>query len=141
VAQIEPPPRLRRRLIATVRKEARRARAGSEPRRSPLPALVWRPATAAAAGVLLVAGAVAGYLVHEPGGSSGTSSVTTQRQAPGSKLAATLEQSGGTAVLRMADVPRLPKGEVYEAWVKRGPAVEPSSLFLPGPGHAVAAAV
>jgi anti-sigma-K factor RskA len=141
VTQLEPPPRLRRRLMSAVRGEARRTRASPEPRRRRWAALAWRPATAAAAGAFLVAGAAGGYLLHEADGANAPGSVTTVRATPGSELAATLERSDGTAILRMSHVPRLSGGRVYEAWVQRGGTVQPSSVFLPGPGHSAAAAV
>ena len=106
VEQLEPPERLRRRLAATVRAEARKgSRAGieaAEPRRlRDWGAMLLRPATAVAAGALIVAGAAAGYLLHEPGQSS---SVVTARPLPAApaRLAATLERQDGSAILHVA---------------------------------------
>ena len=145
VEQLEPPARLRRRLAATVRAEARKgSRAGieaAEPRRlRDWGAMLWRPATAVAAGALIVAGAAAGYLLHEPGESS---SVVTARPLPAApaRLAATLERQDGSAILTMSHLPALPRRDVYEAWVQRDGTLQPSSLFVPRRDRTADAAV
>jgi anti-sigma-K factor RskA len=145
VEQLEPPARLRRRLAATVRAEARKeSRAGieaAEPRRlRDWGAMLWRPATAVAAGALIVAGAAAGYLLHEPGQSS---SVVTARPLPAApaRLAGTLERQDGTAILTMSHLPALPHQDVYEAWVQRDGTLQPSSLFVPRRDRTADAAV
>jgi len=145
VEQLEPPERLRRRLAASVRAEARKgSRAGieaAEPRRlRDWGVMLWRPATAVAAGALIVAGAAAGYLLHEPGQSS---SVVTARPLPAApaRLAGTLERQDGTAILTMSHLPALPRQDVYEAWVRRDGTLQPSSLFVPRRDRTADAAV
>jgi anti-sigma-K factor RskA len=145
VEQLEPPARLRRRLTATVRAEARQAsRAGIErPEPSRLRdwgALLWRPATAVAAGVLILAGAAAGYLLHEPGESSSLVTARPSRAAPAT-VAGTLERHDGSAILSMTRLPALPSNEVYEVWVRRDGALQPSSLFVPRRDRTADAAV
>ena len=145
VEQLEPPARLRRRLAATVRAEARKgSRAGvvaAEPRRlREWGALLWRPATAVAAGVLIVAGAAAGYLLHDPGEST---SVVTARPLPSApaRVAGTLERQDGSAILTMSHLPALPPNDVYETWVQRDGTLQPSSLFVPRRDRTADAAV
>jgi anti-sigma-K factor RskA len=145
VEQLEPPADLGKRLMTTVRAEARDAsRAGietAEPRRwRGLGALLWRPATAVAAAVLLIVGAAGGYLLHQPGESS---SVITARPPPAapSNLAGTLEREDGSAILTMSRLPALPRNDVYEVWVKRDGTLEPSSLFVPRRDRTAEAAV
>jgi anti-sigma-K factor RskA len=145
VEQLEAPAGLRRRLVATVRAEARQASldagGGREPGRlRDWGAMLWRPATAVAAGALIVAGAAAGYLLHEPGDAS---SVVTARPASGAPatLAGTLERQDGSAILTMSHLPALPANDVYEAWVQRDGAVQPSSLFVPRRDRTADAAV
>jgi anti-sigma-K factor RskA len=145
VEQLEPPVALRERLMATVRADARDAsRAGietAEPRRwRDWGILFWRPATAVAAGALLIIGAAGGYLLREPGDSS---SVVTARPSPAvpSNVAGTLERADGSAILTMSRLPALPPNEVYEVWLKRGRTLEPSSLFVPRRGGTAEAAV
>jgi anti-sigma-K factor RskA len=129
VPQVRPPKRLRNRLMRTVRAEARAADPGRAAgrRRRDWQALLWRPATAAAAGVLLAAGAGAGYLLHQP---SEESSVIAGRAAGAAPSASgQLERTGGTGILRVQGMPRLAGGHVYEVWVRRDGSVQPSSLF------------
>ena len=67
-------------MRAEARKGSRAGIVAAEPRRlREWGALLWRPATAVAAGALLVAGAAAGYLLHDPGEST---SVVTARPSP-----------------------------------------------------------
>jgi anti-sigma-K factor RskA len=145
VEQLEPPARLRRRLTATVRAEARQAsRAGierAEPSRlRDWGALLWRPATAVAAGVLILAGAAAGYLLHEPGESSSLVTARPSRAAPAT-VTGTLERHDGSAILSMTRLPALPSNQVYEVWVRRDGALQPSSLFVPRRDRTADAAV
>jgi anti-sigma-K factor RskA len=139
VAQLEPPPRLRRRLIGTVRKEARRARASPERPRSHWAALAWRPATAAAAGAVLVVGAAAGYLLHEPGQSSSVIAAQAARSAP--EASGSLVRQDGSGILRVAGMPSLGRDQVYEVWVQRDGRTKPSSLFAVRRNHSGEAAV
>jgi anti-sigma-K factor RskA len=145
VEQLEPPAGLGKRLMETVRAEARDAsRAGIEiaaPRRwRGWGALLWRPATAVAAAALLIVGVAGGYLLHQPGESS---SVITARPLPAapSNLAGTLEREDGSAILTMSRLPALRTNDVYEVWVKRDGTLEPSSLFVPRRDRTAEAAV
>ena len=145
VQQLEPPPGLRRRLLETVRAEAAEtapprveAEEKSSRRRWALP--LWRPAFAAAAAVLLVAGGVAGYLLHQPGESRSLVSARPVGGAP-SSLTATLEREDGSGILRVERLPALSGGDVYEVWVKRDGTLHPSSLFVPRRDRTATAAV
>jgi anti-sigma-K factor RskA len=129
VAQLRPPPRLRRRLMSTVRAESRAALRERAPARRgrDWSALLWRPATAAAAGVLLAAGIGGGYLLHQPGDET---SVVAAKAATGAPSASgSLERSDGSGILRVQGMPELARNQVYEVWVRRGGTMEPSSLF------------
>ncbi len=144
IEQLEPPAGLRRRLMASVRAEARDASPAptgvSEPkRRRDWGALLRRPATALAVGALVVGGA-AGYLLHEPGDSSSVSAARPSPAAP-PNLAGTLERSGDSAILTMSQLPALPANHVYEVWVERDGRLEPSSLFVPRRDRTAEAAV
>jgi len=145
IEQLAPPAGLGKRLMATVRAEARDAgSAGIEVaaprRRREWATLIRRPATAVAAVALLGVGAAGGYLLHEPGESS---SVITARPLPAapSNLAGTLEREDGSAILAMSRLPALPTNDVYEVWVKRDGTLEPSSLFVPRRDRTAEAAV
>jgi anti-sigma-K factor RskA len=131
VPQREPPPRLRKRLMATVRGESRQAaRADSRSTRwRDWGAFLLRPAAAAAAGVLIVAGALGGYLLHQPG-QDRTSVMPIQANRNLAPMASgTLERQDGSAILHVEGMPTLAGNKVYETWVQRGGSVEPSSLF------------
>jgi anti-sigma-K factor RskA len=145
VDQLDPPASLGKQLMATVRAEARDAsQAGIEtaaPRRwRDWGILLWRPATAIAAGVLLVVGAAGGYLLHQPGDSSSVVAARASSAAPRA-LAGTLEREDGSAILTVSRLPALPPNKVYEVWVERDGALEPSSLFVPRRDRTAEAAV
>ncbi len=130
IPQRDPPPRLRKRLMATVRAESRGAARGAAARgrRRDLGVLL-RPATAVAAGAMLVAGGVGGYLLHQPTEErpSVVAARPNQRLAPAAS--GTLERRDGSAILHVEGMPALARDQVYETWVQRGGSVEPSSLF------------
>jgi anti-sigma-K factor RskA len=141
VEQLEPPRRLGERLMATVRAEAP---AGSQAE-APKPGrwrgwgALWRPATAVGAVALVLAGAVGGYLLHQP--EESTEVIAAQAAPGGGSVAGTLERQDGSAILTMTDLPALPGGDVYEVWVQRGDRMEPSSLFVPRRDRSAEAAV
>jgi anti-sigma-K factor RskA len=133
VQQLEPPPRLRDALMRMVREDSPKA-AREPPRRAATGRWAWlgrsmlRPATAAVAAAMLVIGAVAGYLISEPGE---TSSTLTARAAAGASVATgVLEREGDSGILRVEGMPALARDAVYEVWVQRDSRLEPSSLFV-----------
>ena len=131
VPQVAPPPRLRKRLMATIRAESREsARDDSWAARwRGWGAFVLRPATALAAAVLLVAGALGGYFLHQPT-QDRTSVVPVRANRNLAPMASgTLERQDGSAILHVEGMPALAGNKVYETWVQRGGSVEPSSLF------------
>jgi anti-sigma factor RsiW len=133
VAQLEPPPELRERLLETVRSEAEAGApepaAPARRRRLRLGPLVLRPAAGLAA--LAVAGAgVAGYLVNEgDDGGSGASTVPVTESGAG--IGGSLVVAEDSAMLTVHGMPQLPKGAVYQLWVAQGSSVRPSSSFVP----------
>jgi anti-sigma-K factor RskA len=145
VEQLEPPARLRETLLDTVRTEAPEAR---EPPARPARAgwwhrlghAVWRPATAVAAAVMLVLGAVAGYLIGEPNG-GGTTTFEAQAMPNASQAQGALARDGNSGILRVQGMPELASNQVYEVWVQRHGNLEPSSLFVPRADHSADAAV
>jgi len=145
IEQLEPPAGLRKRLMATVRAEARDASPSGIEVPAPMRRRAWgtlirQPAIAVAAAGLLVVGAAAGYLLHEP---SESSSVVAARPLPAAPphLAGTLEREDGSAILTVSRLPALPADGVYEVWVERDGALEPSSLFIPRTDGTAEAAV
>lgn len=145
VEQLAPPPRLRESLMEHVHAESRPA-AREPPRRaregwwSGLRIALRRPATAVAVAATLIVGVVAGYLIHEPGG-SGTSTFEAQALQGGGRASGVLERNGGSGILRVHGMPTLARDQVYEVWVQRDGSLEPSSLFVPRRDHSADAAV
>jgi anti-sigma-K factor RskA len=145
VEQLEPPERLRASLLDTVRAEApEAAREAPQAARGGwwhrLGLAVWRPATAVAAAVTLVIGAVAGYLIGEPTG-GGTSTLQAQAMPNAPGATGTLARDGASGILRVQHMPTLASNQVYEVWVQRDGKLEPSSLFVPRKDRSADAAV
>lgn len=145
VEQLEPPARLRESLLETVRGEAARAareppRAGRESWWNRVGVAVWRPATAVAAAVMLVIGAVAGYLIGEPNG-GGATTLQAQAMPNAPRARGTLAREGNSGILRVRGMPTLASNQVYEVWVQRDGRLEPSSLFVPRKDRSAEAAV
>lgn len=145
VEQLEAPLRVRETLLETVRREA--PPEAREPPRAPreswwrrLGPAVWRPATAVAAAVMLVIGAVAGYLIGEPNG-GGTTTLQAQAMPNAKRASGTLARNGSSGILSVQGMPTLASNQVYEVWVQRGRTLEPSSLFVPRSNHSAEAAV
>jgi anti-sigma-K factor RskA len=111
--QVQPPRRLRRRILRTVRSEPRGA-AGPIRRRSTV-VRIRRPALAALGAAVLAAGAaLAG--VELAGG--GHHSRVIQAQVTGIAGSAELRLSGGRGELIVRDLTPPPPGHVYEVWLK-----------------------
>jgi anti-sigma factor RsiW len=130
VEQIDPPSRLRRELMKTVQADAE-----AEP--PPATSRGWRdlrvrfggfafgPATALAAVLVLVAAGV-GY---EAADTDSEGRTVAASGPPGSE--AELQVGGGQATFVAEEVPPLPRGDVYQVWVRRGSKVEASTSFRP----------
>ncbi|HUB35830.1 MAG TPA: anti-sigma factor [Solirubrobacteraceae bacterium] len=128
VPQLSAPPQLKRRLMASVREDARR-RTAREARREPAE---WRrraaswlhgrqtlvAALAAAAVVLAVVALVSGS------GGSATTRVVRAQVLP-ARASASLSIDGRQAQLNIAGMPRTAPGRVYEMWIKRSASARP----------------
>ena len=131
VAPRDPPARLRRRLFAAVRADARGSadtRAASGWR--PAAARVLRPGLAFAAAAVLVVGGVVGYVA---GGSDGVDETTLTARATGaapSGAEATVVRTGDSGTLRTIGLPQPVGGQVYEIWIRDGASVSPSTIFV-----------
>ena len=82
------------------------------------------------AAVLLVGAAIGGYLIgNGDSGGKGASTIVAGH-APG--VTAALVREGDRATLKLANVHKLPRQSVLEAWVQRDGAVEQvPALFVP----------
>jgi anti-sigma-K factor RskA len=132
VEQLEPPPELRDRVLATVRSEA-----AGEPEREERPVrrrqrglrgFLLRPAVALAT-VAVVAAGVAGYLLRDTGGGGGETTVAVTPAVPG--MSGSMAVGENSSLLRLQGMPKLTDGEVYQVWVSQDDRVRPSSNFIP----------
>jgi anti-sigma-K factor RskA len=123
--QFEPPRRLRRRLMAAVRREARQQRPASVLSpilRSPMLRLGAVAALASAAGAV-------GYIVAGRDGASSTS--VPVRATPAARNAGgQLIRIDDSATLQARHLPQLPDGDVYQVWIQAGERLRPSTLFV-----------
>jgi anti-sigma-K factor RskA len=138
VEQLNPPKRLGAQLMETVRDDARRAQQAARERpegsrwRS-WRGLVLRPATGFAAAGAVIAGAFAGYVLHDPGDATEPSTVAatpTAAAKPGT-VDAVLARGNDEAMLMVDRIPALPRDQVYEVWVQRESEMVPSGTFVP----------
>lgn len=125
VEQVEPPRRLRRRVMTAVRREARRRR------RPSVTGLTFRSRILRLGAVAALAGAagVVGYILAGPGGTGGTS-IPVQGTVAARNAGGQLIRTGDSATLRVRDLPQLPDGDVYEVWIQAGGRLQPSTLFV-----------
>ena len=130
----EPPRRLKRDLMSAVRADVRAAERAERRAAQGWRGLVgqaWRPVTALAVCLLLVAGLVTGYALR---GDDAPDSVLVEARpaSPGAEnaLAATLEVEGETGILHVEKLPPLPGDRVYQAWIGQGGRMLPSTTFV-----------
>jgi anti-sigma-K factor RskA len=134
VERTEPPPQLRRSLMAEVRADAE-AEVRPAPTRSRTRRWFLKPAMGFAVLALLVAGVV-GYEVGKDGSDEGGAPSKIVRQINGMTVTMIQEGDGGT--LELVGVPQPPKDKVFEAWVERDGEVEavPALIVPDRHGHA-----
>ena len=137
VAQRSAPPELRDRVLGTVRAEAElrgasAARGGRPagrraPRTTPWPAS--RRARGLGLGVLAAAVLAALAVLALPGGGgSGTKIVSAQVSVPTAR--ASLHVSGGRGQLQIEGMPQSPPGRVYEVWLEKAGAAQPTEALF-----------
>jgi len=137
VEQIKPPRRLRRTVLANARE------AGGEAPRTSRPRPRWfltRPIAAAAIVVAIAAALVGGYALRRSGPSTETLSAQTTAAAP-RDLEAHLVREDDSGTLELSGLPLPGRGRVYEAWVRRGEEISPSTVFVPNRAGAAAVAL
>lgn len=107
---------LKRRVMSTVREEARRAPAGERGAQRRLRSA--RPAAFAGALAVVAAGAIAVLLATSGPGT--TRQIQANVTAPGASAVVRLRGDRGSLIVR--HMPQPPPGKIYEVWVKRGGA-------------------
>ena len=142
---IDPPPELRRRVMAVVEQEAAERRRAAEGERAPWwRMLVPRPLPAlAAACVLLVVGLGVGIAVTGDGDGDGDVREVQATAAPaGVQASLRIEDDQGELVLRNMPSPR--PGRVMQVWLMRGEGGAPvptDALFTPNASGTASVAV
>jgi anti-sigma-K factor RskA len=138
VPQVSAPPALKRRVMSSL--QAQQVGVGApSPRRSRRPAVASRGALAlvgAAAAVVLAIVALLG------GGGGGTSTRVIHAQVLAPGASASLVVSGERAQLDVTRMPQAGAGRVYEVWIKRAGAPQPTNaLFTISRGGSATVAV
>jgi anti-sigma-K factor RskA len=137
VEQVEPPSALRGRLMEQVRSEAEHPKT-SRSLRLGARRLGLRPLAGLAA-IALVVAALGGYAISG-GGSGGGETTVVAGRPPG--VTAEVVSRGGTGTLRLANLHRLPRDKVLQAWVQRGDqVVSAKALFVPNPDGTATATI
>jgi anti-sigma-K factor RskA len=135
--QLSAPPELKRRVMSSVHEDARRRAAelaggrgaterASAPERTARAWLRWRPNLAAAALAAAVI-ALAVVVLSQGGGGGGTRVIRAEAPA-GANVS--LRVSGGHAQLDISGMPQTPSQRVYEVWIKRSGAPQPTDALF-----------
>jgi hypothetical protein len=132
--QLSAPPELKQRVMAGVREEL----AGEHrqlPSSAKRPALTWprwrpllaaRPLVAATAGIAVVV--VLAVVALTSGSGGGTRVIRAEVSSP--HASASLRVSGGHAQLDISDLPQTSAQRVYEVWIKRSGAPQPTDALF-----------
>jgi hypothetical protein len=124
VVQLEPPPGLKKRLMAEVEGDV-------EPQRSARRFSLPRIPRLALAGAVLLLGLAIGFGVAQLGGDE-TRTVTATVAKAMPDAGGTLEISGDNATLRLHKMPDLGGAHVYEVWLQHGNQLVPARTFEVG---------
>jgi anti-sigma-K factor RskA len=134
VEQLEPPPELRERVMASVRADvdAKQREAVAAPERPRVRrgwrGLFLRPAFAV--GLAIVAAAIGGYLIAGNNGGGGPQENTVPVVAQ-QGIGGTLAVGEQSSMLQLHGLQQLTGKQVYQVWVAEGKTVRPSSSFIP----------
>ena len=121
------PAELRERIMSTVRAEAR------EPELARRPGAARERRRPARSGWFALAGAAAAItavIVAISLGSGGSGTRVIQAQVLAPSASAQVALTGNRAELRIAGMPQTQPGRVYEVWVKRGGAPQPTNALF-----------
>jgi anti-sigma-K factor RskA len=132
--QIAAPEKLKRRVMAQVHEDARRERqadSSTATRRFRWQARPWAFAPAALG--LAVLALLAVVIAREGSGSGATRVIPAQVSVAGAS--ASVRLSAGNAELTIAGMPQTRPGRVYELWVKRAGAPEPTDALFTVTSH------
>ncbi len=124
---VSAPPALKKRIMTSVGELPAGAKGSSARRRFAMGSLGLRPVMGLAAAALVVA-AIAIALIS--GGSSSPSTRVIHAQVLAPHASATLQVSDGHAELNISGMPQTSPDRVYEVWVKRAGAPQPTNALF-----------
>ncbi len=147
VPQIEPPPGLKRDLIATVRAEAGEESPVSAPVALPAAPRAeqgfgarmrrrffgdgsLRPALAGFAVLCLIVAGVVGYELRAQSDSSDAAEFAALPSSPKVSSHGTVTVEDGSGTLTVENMAAIPQDEVYQVWIEHDGEVSPSEIFV-----------
>jgi anti-sigma-K factor RskA len=138
--QVSAPAQLKRRVMSSVREDARRRSQPSDRARpSRSASRRWRPAVAAVALAAVVAALAIALVPGGSGGSDGSGGTRVIRADVSiPRASAVLHLSGGRAQLTVASMPQAARGHVYQVWVKRSAGPQPTDALFTVTSHGAA---
>jgi anti-sigma-K factor RskA len=122
VVQLEPPPGLKKRLMAEVEGDSRVV---TLPQRR-------RPMRLLAVAAVLLVGLVIGFGVAQLGGDEDTRTLVATVAKAMPEAGGTLEVANDGATLRLHDMPDLGRARVYQVWFQEGDRLVPTRTFEVG---------
>ncbi len=139
VGRREAPPELRSRLLEQVRSEAGTTGASQRGFHWLPQGWSFRPVAGLTALALVVA-SLAAYVIGGSGSDGGGMTTVVAGRSPG--VTAKVIRNGDSGTLHLANLKRLPQGEVLQAWVQRGDrVVSAMALFEPNPDGTASATI
>jgi anti-sigma-K factor RskA len=130
--QLSAPPELKQRLMASIAEDLAGEPAGAG-RRVAFAWPRWRPLFAPALGAIAVVVVVAVIVLSSGGGGDGARVIRAEVIPP--HASASLRVSGGHAQLDIAGMPQTSAQRVYEVWVKRSGAPQPTDALFTVTAH------
>ncbi len=129
VPRMEPPPELKAQLMATVREEAERSpRAKRAAGRVSFASFGFRPAVGLAGALAVLVLAAIAVLSGGSSSGGGTRVISAEVLAP--HATASVRLNAGHAELKIAGMPQSSPNRVYEVWVQRGGAPQPTNALF-----------
>ena len=128
--QLSAPPELKQRLMASIHEDLgdEAAEPARSERRPPFTWPRWRPLFVPALGALAVVVVLAVIVLSSGGGGGGARVIRAEVIPP--HASASLRVNGGHAQLDIAGMPQTSAQRVYEVWVKRSGAPQPTDALF-----------
>jgi anti-sigma-K factor RskA len=138
VPQLSAPPELKQRVMASIHEDLGRSEAAAPTRSQRRPAFAWpgwRPQFAPALGALAVAVALAVIALSSSGGGGGGGARVIRAEVVPPHASASLRINAGHAQLDISGLPQTSAQRVYEVWIKRSGAPQPTDALFTVTAH------